>query len=166
MSDDLFNEGARAFQWNTFAPTPDVCRGTVLEIESRQQTDFDGKPLTWPDGRERKIIVITVQTEERLSDNDDGIRSLWAKGGRYEVAKGDGQSMRDAIVEAARAVGVNRTEDMIGGELSVGYTGEGKATQRGFNPPKLFSASFKKAPPKPVEADLFGDAVAAGDPFP
>ena len=75
MSDDLFNEGARAFPWNTFAPTPDVCRGTILEIESRQQTDFDGKPLTWPDGRERKIIVITVQTEERVSDNDDGIRS-------------------------------------------------------------------------------------------
>ena len=76
--------------------------------------------------------------------------------------------MRDAIVEAARAVGVNKTEDMIGGELSVGYTGEGKATQRGFNPPKLFSASFKKGAVKPADADLFGDGEmpAGATPFP
>ena len=93
--------------------------------------------------------MITLQTKERsaTSDNDDGKRTLWAKGGRYEVAKGYGQSMRDAIVEAARAVGVTKTEDMIGGELAVGYTGEGKATQRGLQSSEAVPAAFKKGAP-------------------
>ena len=145
----------------------DICRGVVESIESRQQTDFDGKPLTWPDGRERKIIVITLSTKEsdvpRSGSNDDGKRTLWAKGGRYEVAKGEGTSMRDAIVQAARDAGVSTTEGMIGGELAVGYTGEGKPTQRGYQAPKLYTAAFKAPAAKPAASDLFGDPEP--DPF-
>ena len=166
MSDDLFSSGGAAFQFNTFEPTPDVCRGTVLKIEVQQQTDFDGKAMFWADGRERKIHVFTLQTDLRDGANDDGIRTLWAKGGRYEIARGDGQSMRDAIVEAARAEGVNRTEDMIGGELAVAYTGMSKPTQRGYQPAKLYAAAFKKPPAQ--AADLFEDAPMAStnpDPF-
>ena len=90
------------------------------------------------------------------------MRQIYAKGGRYEVAEGEGTSMLDAIRDALRDAGIKKSEDMIGGELAVGHTGLGKKTRVGFNPPKLFAASFKKGTKSLEGLDLFGDDEAEG----
>lgn len=164
MSDDnrtqstdslLFAEGSRSFQFSEMGA---VVSGTVLEAEARQQSDLEtGELLTWPDGRKRMMLVVTLQTIEHDNDDDDGIRQIYAKGGRYEVVEGEGTSMLDAIRDALRAAGVKTSEEMVGSELAVGWTGVGKRSRIGFNPPKLYSASFKKGAKSLAGLDLFGD---------
>lgn len=163
MSNDvnafLFEGGAKSFQWGETPGT--VCRGTIESAELRQQTSLDdNKPLTWDDGRPRMQLVITLQTAERDSDDDTGLRSIYAKGGRYEIAEGEGQSMRDAIAQAVKDAGATSIDP--GDELAVGFTGRGKA-KRGYTAPKLYAASFRKATASVSAADLFDDSNARVD---
>jgi hypothetical protein len=159
MSDDvndfLFQGGARSFPFKNYG---DTCRGTIVEMEKRQQTDIDGNLLFWPDGKKREQIVFTLQTTERESEDDDGLRTIYAKGGRYEVAQGEGQSMRDAIADAVKDAKASRIE--IGDELAVGYTGTGKA-KKGYTAPKLYAASFRKGSSSIKASDLFADEPTA-----
>lgn len=165
MSNDvnnfLFEGGAKAFQWGETPGT--ICRGTIESAELRQQTSLDdNKPLTWDDGRPRMMLVITLQTADRDDEDDTGVRAIYAKGGRFEVASGEGQSMRDAIADAVKAAGAKSIDP--GDELAVGFTGRGKA-KRGYTAPKLYSANFKKATASVAASDLFGDGnERAGEP--
>lgn len=152
INDFLFQAGARAFPFNEMG---DVVRGTIESAEMRQQTSLDdNKPLFWPDGSPRKQLVIVLQTELHDTDDDDGKRTIYAKGGRFEAEKGEGLAMRDAIADAVRAAKATKLEP--GDELAVGFTGEGRA-KRGFSAPKLYSASFRKATKSVSASDLFGD---------
>ena len=166
MSNDvnsfLFEGGAKSFQWGERPGT--VCRGVIESAELRQQTSLeDNKLLTWDDGRPRMMLVITLQTTDREDDSDTGLRAIYAKGGRFEVAEGEGTSMRDAIAQAVKDAGASSIDP--GDELAVGFTGVGKA-KRGYTAPKLYTASFKKATASVSAADLFGDGnAAAGSPF-
>lgn len=160
VSDFLFAGGAKAFAFNEFG---DTVAGTVETAEVRQQTSIEGELLTWPDGKPRQQLVITLATKLKDNDDDDGLRTIYAKGGRFDVAKGEGSSMRDAIAEAVRLIGAKSIE--VGDELAVSYTGEGTA-KRGYNAPKLYTAGFRKAKPSIKESDLFGDGnERAGEPF-
>ena len=155
MSNDvneyLFGGGAKAFQFNTIG---DICRGTVVKAEMRQQTSIEGVPLNWDDGRPRMQLVVELQTDEHVDDDDDGIRTLYAKGGRFEIAEGEGQSMRDAIADAMKEQKEKSLDP--GDELAVGFTGLGKA-KRGYSAPKLYAASFRKGRKSVKASDLFGD---------
>lgn len=153
VNDYLFGGGAKAFQFENIG---DICHGTVISAEIRQQTSMEGEALVWADGTPRKQLVIVVQTDE-ISDEDDGQRTLFAKGGRFEVATGEGTSMRDAIADAMRLAQAKSLDP--GDELWVGYTGIGKG-RRGFSPPKLYSAKFRKASAGVKAADIFGDTPA------
>jgi hypothetical protein len=160
VSDFLFAGGAKAFG---FAEFGDTVSGEIIAAEVRQQTSIEGELLTWPDGKPRQQLVITLQTKLHEDDDDDGQRTIYAKGGRFDVNKGEGQSMRDAIAEAVRVIGAKSIE--VGDELAVSYTGEGVA-KRGYNAPKLYTAGFRKAKPSITESDLFGDGnERAGTPF-
>ena len=109
-------------------------------------------------------LVITLKTEERDGADDDGVRTIYAKGGRYEIAKGEGSSMRDAIAEAVKEAKASSIEP--GDELAVCFTGESKPTQRGFQPAKLYVAGFKKASKAVSASDLFGDGnERSGEPL-
>jgi hypothetical protein len=153
MNDDvneyLFQSGARAFQ---FENVGDICHGTVVSAQVRQQTSLEGEALVWADGTPRKQLVIVVQTDE-VTDDDDGQRSLFAKGGNYEIMTGDGTSMRDAIADAMKLQKASKLE--TGDELWVGYTGIGKA-RKGYSPPKLYSAKFRKGHSSVNASDIFG----------
>ena len=131
--------------------------GEVLSAEVRQQTDVDtGEKLTWTDGSPRNQLVITLQTSLHDTDEDDGIRQIFAKGGKHDVAEGEGQSMKDAIAQAVRNGGGTGLNP--GDNLAVAYTGNGVKKNRAFNAPKLYSASWKKATPASVSGkDLFDD---------
>lgn len=153
----LFGTSAKAFSFDSIG---DVCRGKVVSAEMRQQTSIEGQPLTWDDGRPRMQLVVTLQTQLHDDDDDEGIRTLYAKGGRFEVAIGEGTSMRDAIAEAMKAAKAKSLDP--GDELAVAFTGEGKA-RRGYSAPKLYKASFRKGATSVAASDLFGDNPSPND---
>ncbi|HEV8211640.1 MAG TPA: hypothetical protein VGP77_16050, partial [Vicinamibacterales bacterium] len=99
----------------------------------------------------RMLTYIELQTDEHVDDDDDGIRSLYAKGGRnHEAAQGSGTSMEVAIAEAVKAAGCNSIDE--GATLAVQHTGVAKVTVRGHNPAKLYRAQYKP-PVQSVSAD-------------
>ena len=150
VNDFLFQAGGKSFK---FGKIGDVVKGEVVGAEIRQQTSLEGELLTWQDGSPRKQLVISLQTDERNDDDDDGIRTIYAKGGKFDIGKGEGQSMRDAIAEALRQEGASRLE--IGDELAVCYTGD-SVPKRGYSPAKLYIAGFKKSKPGVSATSLFG----------
>lgn len=117
--------------------------GTITERpQVRQQTDLaTGELLTWQDGRPRNQLVITLATDSRDDsiEDDDGARRVYAKG-----------NMLKAIADAVRKAGAAGLE--AGGWLTVTYTGNGEQKQRGFNPPKLYTATYR--PPDAATAVL------------
>lgn len=122
----------------TFPTIGTTWKGTVLAKETQQQRDLKtGEAKTWSDGSPMEQVVITLQTDARdpERDGDDGQRKLYVKGG-----------MLAAIREAVRRAGATTVE--IGGTLAVRYSGDGVPSQRGFNPPKQYTAEYR--PPEPA----------------
>lgn len=151
-NDFLFGGGGKAAKFENIG---DTVEGTITDCQVSQQTDMEtNQPLTWPDGSPRMQLVVTLQTNERIDDNDDGIRRVYAKGGKYEVASGTGTSLKDAIADAVRKSGARSLDE--GGTLKVGYSGNGKRTNRGFSAPKLYRATYS-APVKSVDASDLWD---------
>lgn len=160
VNDFLFAQGGKSFKFERIG---DTIKGEIIKAEVRQQTSMDGQLLTWDDGSPRKQLVVTIQTDAHDTDDDDGVRSIYAKGGNFEIAKGEGTSMRNAIAEAVKDAGASSLDP--GDELAVCFTGESKA-KRGYSPAKLYVAGFKKATHSVKAADLFGDGSREGEPDP
>ena len=139
VSDFLNRTGAPAAKFDTVGK---VVEGVVEAAEVTDQTDIStGEVKRWPDGNPRKQLVITIATDERDPENpdDDGRRRIFAKG-----------NMLTAVKEAIRKSG-GQLE--VGGKVKVRYEGDGEATQRGFNPPKLFKAKYEPPTAPAVSAD-------------
>jgi len=148
----LFGGGGKAAKFDNVG---DAVEGTVTDVRLSQQTSMeDNTPLTWADGSPRMQLVVSIKTDERNGDEDDGVRRIFAKGGNYEVASGAGKSMKDAIADAVKKAGAKSIDE--GGWIKVAFTGEGKKTNRGYATPKLYRASYK-APVASVSADDFDD---------
>lgn len=158
MSNDIdqFLEGGGG-KSAKFENLGDMVKGTVLDCSIQQQRGLDdGKLLTWDNGEPRMQLVIRLQTDQRDPelDDDDGVRTLYAKGGNYEVNSGQGQAMKKAIADAVKQSKAKLRE---GGILKVAYTGEGKKTNRAYAAPKLYTAKYEGAVASVDTADLFDD---------
>ena len=153
VDDFLFGGGARSAKLEHLG---DLIEGTVSDAVVSQQTAMEtNEPLFWPDGKPKMQLVVTLATDLHEDDDDDGLRKLYAKGGRYEVASGKGQSMKDAIADACRKAGAKSLEQ--GARLRLGYTGEGKKTARGYSAPKLYTAQYTAPVASVAVSDLFDD---------
>lgn len=153
VSSFLFGGGGKAAK---FEQVGDFIEGTITDVRMTQQTSMESnEPLTWQDGSPRMQLVVTLETTHREGDNDDGLRRIYAKGGNFEIADGSGKSMKDAIADAVRKAEARGIEE--GGTLKVAYTGNGKKTNRGYQAPKLFKASYKAPVANVPVADLFDD---------
>lgn len=155
MSLDLNELAGGSKSW-----TPEVgdkVAGVITNVKRVQQTDFkDGTPLSWSDGSPRMQTVVELQTDERTSDEDDGVRSIWLKGGKnFEPAEGSGASGEVALAEAAKAAGATTIEE--GAKLQVVCTGLAKATQRGYQPAKLYTMKYEAPKASVAASDLFDD---------
>lgn len=126
----------------SFKGTPPISwTGTILsEPTVQQKRDMDdGTPLTWPDGNPQNQIVVRIQTDVREDQDDDGVRGLYLDNGR-KIA---------AVREAVKAVGGKGMEP--GGKITLTYTSDDLAAQknRGWNPPKNYTASYEL--PNPLD---------------
>ena len=106
--------------------------GQVVKVEKGQQRDFMSKePKTWPDGQPMLQVIVTLQTDERDDEDDDGQRKLY-------VAK---PAMRNAIRAAIEESG-GKPAVITGGTLSVKRTEDGEA-ERGMSAPHTYAAKFE-----------------------
>lgn len=133
-----------------FPELGDKYAGVITSVKRTPQTDFDsGEVLTWNDGSPR------LQTLIELELGDGTTTTLYAKGGKYEAAKGTGQSMESAIVAAVKAAG--GTSIRRGDMLAIEHTGLGKVSRKGMNAPKLFTAEYRLA--EPANASVAVDSL-------
>jgi len=152
VNDFLFGGSGKAAKLEEMG---DQVAGVITNVQVAQQTSMeDNTPLTWPDGSPRKQLIITLLTDHREDGDDDGLRRIFAKGGKYEVASGSGASMKDAIADAVKRANCRTLDE--GGSLTVAYTGIGKKTNRGYSAPKLYKAKYEAPKTSVAESDLFG----------
>lgn len=138
INDFLMGGGAKAFPFENLGAT---VSGTIVTMEKRQQTDMDsGKPSYWDNGDPKMMLMIVLQTDERDDDEDDGLRSVYLRGGNHVAVSGKGTSSQVAVKDAVKRAG-GKIE--VGGTLTLQFSGLGKASNRGFNPPKLYVANYK-----------------------
>lgn len=130
-------------------PGTTIAGKIVRPPEVQQQREINtGKPKFWDDGTPQKQLLVQVQTTLRDPQvpDDDGIRALYVRG-----------NMLTAVRNAVRASG---TQLAAGGHLSVTYTGDGERSKPGFNPPKLYEATYSPASQSAVN-DMLGDDAGA-----
>jgi hypothetical protein len=111
-------------------------------MQKRQQTDMQtGEPAFWANGDPKYMLQVSLQTELHDSDDDEGMRSVYLRGGNFTVAKGKGTSSLNAVKDAVRRAGATNGLE-IGGTLMLEYSGEGPKNKGGFNPPKLYTSDY------------------------
>lgn len=137
-----------------FVEIGDICDGTVVAMEKKQQTEVKtGALLTWKNGDPRYQVIFTVQTDQSdpSIEDDTGMRRVYAKG-----------NMLGAIRGAIKKAG--HEGSAIGGRLWVKYVADGTPPAKGFNAPKQFKAAFKPGVP-PVDPDEREPGVDDDVPF-
>jgi hypothetical protein len=133
----LMSGGATSAKFEALGVT---VTGTIArEPEVQQQRDITtGEPKFWNDGKPQQQIQIVLATQDRNDAEDDGERALYVKG-----------NMLKAVREAVKKSGAKGLA--VGGQLTVTYIGDGEVKTRGFNPPKIYGASY--APPATATAN-------------
>ena len=124
----LMGGGARSAK---FENEGDVVIGYITNSEVRQQTDMKtGVALTWDNGDPRMQLIITLETESRDDDDDDGLRTLYVRG-----------QMQKAVAEAIRKVGERGLSN--GGKLAVKFMSTAAPKTKGFNGAKQYVAKYE-----------------------
>jgi len=141
VNDFLMGQGAKSFP---FDKVGDQVTGEIVDASKQQQTNMeDGKPAFWDDGNPKMMVVVTLQTDLKDDEDDDGKRTVYLRGGNPQVAEGKGTSSLKAVQEAIKKSGSKKGIEM-GATLSLGWTGNA-VKKGGLNPAKLYSAAFKPA---------------------
>lgn len=142
INDFLMGKGAKAFPFDAIG---DRVKGTIVAMQKRQQTDMQtGDPAFWANGDPKMMLQVSLQTEIQDGDDDEGMRSVYLRGGNYSPAKGKGTSSLIAVKDAVRKSGSEKGIE-VGGVLTLEFTGEARSSNKGFNPAKLYTADY--APP-------------------
>jgi len=134
---DIAGDGGNAFSFDRIG---DYVQGQVLGLEEMQQTDMTtGEPAFWQSGQPKMMYRVTLATALRdpADPADDGKRSIYLRGSRKPESKSSLAATIGAV-QAATGAGALAT----GGTLTLQYIGDGQQTQRGFNPPKQYAASY------------------------
>lgn len=161
MSWNIGGDGGNSFPFDKIG---DFVTGLVKSVEPLQQTDLNTKePAVWKDGKPKMMYRIGLQTDLREDGNDDGMRSIYARGAN----KPESKSLQAAIRQAVFAV-TGKYDLEYDGKLTVQYIGEGVPEQRGHNAPKHYAAWYERpaagslgAPPAPPVAAPPAQPVAA-----
>lgn len=140
INDFLNGAVGKAFPFDNIG---DTVSGVIVEMKKTQQTDMEsGKPAFWDNGDPKMMLRIVLQTELQDDDDDEGLRSIYLRGGNYTAAKGKGTSSQVAVKDAVRRSG-DPKGIQVGGKLTMQYSGEAAKTNRAFNAAKLYLASYE-----------------------
>lgn len=136
-----FNLGPTGGSSFSFENPGDSITGTVVNLEEVQQTDMrTNEPLYWDNGQPKMMFRLELQTQLRDPNNlsDDGKRSVYLKGSR----KPDKKSTMSAVLQAVQTA-TGGYDIATGGTFTITYTGDGVPSQRGFNAPKQYEATYR-----------------------
>lgn len=148
---DLGGQGGNSFPFDNIG---DSVTGRVIDLEELQQTDMETQePAVWPDGKPKMMFRLTLQTDLRDDPMDDGQRCIYLHGSRKAGTK---SSLAAALDAVKRATGTTTLQ--TGGTYTHTYVGDGVASRRGYNAPKLYEGVYV-----PPALDLGGQAA---DPAP
>ena len=140
MSNNPWDIGGDAGNSFPFDNIGDTVTGQIVGLTEQQQTDMQtGEGKTFANGDPMMMYKVTLATQLRDPDKplDDGHREIYLKGSR----KSGCQSSLAAVLDAVKAAtGSSALEPNA--TLTLQYVGDGVATQRGFNPPKLYAAAY------------------------
>ena len=137
---NIGGDGGNSFPFDRVG---DTVTGQILNLQEVQQTDLQtGDPKTFANGEPMMMYRVSLATQLRDQSNpsDDGHRDVYLKGSR----KSGTQSSLAAVLDAVRAV-TGGTDLEPNATLSLTYIGDGPQAQRGFNPPKLYQATYQRA---------------------
>lgn len=163
-ADDFFAGGAGAKGFSFDGNPPLRLGGVITELPPlKQKVDFDsGEPMFWKDRRPRWIMPVLCQTDERVDDDDDGVRAHYLE---YKKLK--------AVQEAVKKAGRPMLE--VGGTLFLTYLapkvkkGESKNYGAEYYPPGVSAPAGPAAavtpavgPPQDTPGSV---ALAAGAPL-
>jgi len=74
VNDFLMGQGAKSFP---FDKVGDQVTGEIVDASKQQQTNMeDGKPAFWDDGNPKMMVVVTLQTDLKDDEDDDGKRTV------------------------------------------------------------------------------------------
>lgn len=148
-----FIHGGKGVTSAKFQSLNDACAGTILDFEVSQCRDFKTNDPEWWDEEKtqpKEQLVITLQTDQRDGDEDDGKRRLFAK---------KPGNMLTAIADALDTAGA---EIAKGGRLAVVFTGEKPHENPKFNNIKEYAAAYE-APAKGQADALLNGAGSNGE---
>lgn len=94
------------------------------------------------EGDPKMQIVVTLQTDERLDDDDDGKRRIYLKGRKTDL------NDRTAEALAAALAGTDVDDFEIGAELYVTRLGKGQSSTPGGPKPWLHKVEYTRPQPK------------------
>lgn len=114
----------------TFAEKGTKHSGIILDIATGVQTDPDGTVKRFGDGSARRQVILTLQTNLKDNEDDDGRRRLFVKGQMLKAAR-----------EATRKV--KAPGPRPGGVITVTYSGDEASTRPGFSGAKVYTVTYK-----------------------
>jgi hypothetical protein len=124
-----------------FEEIGDSVTGRVVNLEEVQQTDMDtNEPSFWPNGQPKMMFRMTLQTELREADGDDGVRTIYLRGRRKPNDDGTMSSLCACLTAVKQATG--GTEIQQGAKYTHTFTSEGVPTKRGYSPPKWYTGKY------------------------
>lgn len=146
VNDFLMGAGGRSAK---FEKEGDKIVGFITHMEIRQQTDAKTQELKfWKDGNPMNQMVVTLQTTDFDSDDDDGLRKVYIKG-----------QMQKAVADAVRKTGERGIAE--GGELGVKFVSTAAPAARNLSGAKQYTAIYTP----PVRQMVVGDPGPSDEPF-
>lgn len=160
VMETLLAGSAPAFK---FEKVGDEIAGVLVELDMRQDSKYlaedPSQALKWwnrPEGPDRNdpkdrpvmIPIFTLQTDIRDSEEDDGLRTIWARGHMIIAIR--------AAIKAAYGSTKPNDAAVVGGVLRVKHHDLGPKKPK-LNQAKLFRAKFEK---KQVTAAMEQQAAA------
>lgn len=126
-----------------FEKIGDVVTGTLLDAEVAPVTDPMGNVQYDKNNNPKQQVIYTLQTDERDPEieDDDGQRRLFAK-----------WAIQKAISTCLAEAGLAKAGLQEGGKLTITFSATQKASQRGYQDIKLYTAAYEPPPARTLAA--------------
>lgn len=129
LADLVAVSGAAAPSYfNKDSKVGDSITGFVTDVQTRQARDPQtNKVRFWENGDPVIQVIVSLQTDAKTDENDDGVRSVFIKFWGVQ---------RKALLEALKAAG--QSDIIAGQKFTATFVGTEKATSKAMSDTKIF----------------------------